>query len=253
MRQRIAKMVNNRFVNPIVIFFGIEKIFMELYNPYRNFKADASKKSVREIAGFSHNEYIDKVINKIKQILWNAFHDNCPKDAKILEIGCGPGNYIEEFKKEYKMSGVDINDSMINIAKSRFPDSDFFLGDFIKIPLPQKYDAVYCIGTLQYFYPSQIKYLMKKVSEILNPEGIFIVNFPHALSEYDTKFPDLSYSQYSPEYIRKNSSDYFKIITDMQTIDERKITIYDEKPYKNPVNSNERTYLNSYTIILKKK
>ena len=253
MRQRIARLLNNRYVNPFVVFLGIERIFMSVYNPYKNFKADITQKSYREIAGFSHNEYMDKVLNAITSQLKSAIENNCATNSKVLEIGCGPGNFVAELEGSYKMTGLDINESMVEIASKRLPGSEFLQGDFLKIHLNEKYNAVYCIGALQYFYPSQLNAFFLKVSSILNPGGIFFVNFPHALNVADTKFPDLSYISYSPERVRNVGLKQFDIIYDKHTLDDKRVKYFDDKPYENPINKELRTYMNSYTLVFKKK
>jgi len=252
MRQKIARLVNNRFVNPIVVFLGVEKVFMSLYNPYKNFKADASKKSLREIAGFSHNEHMDRILSALIAQLKGFIADNCKKGAKVMEIGCGPGNFVAEIMDEYQATGLDINESMVQIASERLPNARFLHGDFLSYKFDEKFDAIYCIGALQYFYPSQLDTFMNKIHSILNPGGIFFVNFPHALNLQDTKFPDLSYISYSPERIRNEGAKYFKVIHNKHTLDEKTVDLYDKQPYENPVNKGLRTYLNSYSIVFKK-
>lgn len=252
MRQTIAKIINNRRINRVIVFLRIERLFIIFYNPYKNFRADEKKKSVREISGFSHNEYIDRVLERIKFLLKETVATNFKGRIRILEIGCGPGNYIEDLQKEHKVAGIDINQSMLDIAKKRFPESEFIYGDFLKAKLQDKYDFIYCVGVLQYFYPSQIPALFAKISSLLNDQGVFFVNFPHALGQEDLRYPNLSYVQYSPELLRKAASGHFSIIFDLHTTDGRFIREYDETPHENPVDKGERTYLNSYTLIFKK-
>lgn len=252
MRRKIAKLFNNRFTNPIIVFFRIERFFAQLYNPYKNFKADATKKSLREIAGFSHNEYMDKILATMTSHLKTFIGNNCKQNAKVIEIGCGPGNFVAELTESYEMTGLDINESMVQIAGERLPQAKFIHGDFLSVDFKEKYDAVYCIGALQYFYPSQLKRFMDKIDSILVPGGIFYVNFPHALTKQDTKFPDLSYISYSPEKIRNEGKRCFEIIHDRHTIDDRKVMDFDTNPYENPLQKGFRTYLNSYSFVFKK-
>ena len=51
--------------------------------------------------------------------------------TSILDIGCGFGDfcfYLKNLKSSIKYTGVDINESLIGVAKKEFRDSNFYLG-----------------------------------------------------------------------------------------------------------------------------
>lgn len=252
MRRVINIIFNNRLVNAVMIFFGIEKAFKLIYNPYKNFKADITQKSELEIAGFSDNEFINKVLNNIHTHLSEVIKNNCPANGIIADIGCGPGNYLNDFYDRYRLIGIDLNQSMIDIASKRFPNAIFIKGDFLEINFQEKIDCFYCTGALQYYYPSQIDKIFEKAYNSLKTGGIFFINFPHATKKLDTQFPDLSYVSYSPLKIRESGEKRFDLIHDKHVLDDRTIDEYDTQPYENPVTKGQRTYMNSYTMVFKK-
>lgn len=51
-----------------------------------------------------------------------------PEGARVLEIGCGPGDLLASLKPGYGL-GVDFSPSMIEIARSRHPDLKFQMTD----------------------------------------------------------------------------------------------------------------------------
>ena len=76
------------------------------------------------------------------------FVENC----SILDIGCAQGGFnsiIKKFINKFSYTGLDESLEMINIAKSKFPESKFILvNKKIYIKLKEKYDIVIILGIL---------------------------------------------------------------------------------------------------------
>ena len=81
------------------------------------------------------NEYVEyfgedwEFINEIQE-----FSTLFPKNAKILDLGCGSG-YITNYLHNQNLNaiGLDFSQEMINIAKTKFPNIEFLLDDFVNI------------------------------------------------------------------------------------------------------------------------
>lgn len=65
--------------------------------------------------------------------------------AKILEIGCGPGNITKYFlskRPDFNVFGIDIAPNMIELAKKNNPTAKFSIMDSRKIDeIQEKYDG----------------------------------------------------------------------------------------------------------------
>src|SRR3989344_4193757 len=62
---------------------------------------------------------------------------------KILDLGCGTGLHEKEFSKRgYDVTGLDLSEEMIEIAKKRNPEYKFFIGDMSNFEVGEKFDAV---------------------------------------------------------------------------------------------------------------
>lgn len=211
-------------------------------------------KSTQENAGYSNRQEINEVLEKSKKDLLAAVKKHLDTTGKILDIGCGPGMYLSLFKdSDFELHATDINHHMIALAKQNVSKAIFYHGDFKEVSIPQKFNFIYCIGVLIYIPPSQLDSFFEKIETLLENNGILYLNFPHAISYGDTWFRDITYVQYSPEYIRKKLTKWFDIIKDAHALDERKIDVYDKKPYKSLNPDTQRTYKNSYLLIAKKK
>src|SRR5690606_1929583 len=64
---------------------------------------------------------------------YDFFCDSIPKsNAKLLEIGCGPGNitrYLLSKRADFEIFGIDIAPNMIELAKQNNPTAKFEIMD----------------------------------------------------------------------------------------------------------------------------
>ena len=97
-------------------------------------------------------------------------------EAKILDLGCGMGDPIGKYfiDKGYQLTGVDGSSKLIDLAKNRFPQAEFMVGDMRKISLKEKFDSI--IAWNSFFHlPKEDQRLMFKIFENhINPGGILM-------------------------------------------------------------------------------
>tara|TARA_B110001452_G_scaffold112645_1_gene93498 strand:+ start:281 stop:949 length:669 start_codon:yes stop_codon:yes gene_type:complete len=113
------------------------------------------------------NKYYEKLYKKYgyspKSLGWEKgkqflrFHQlTCDfelKNASILDVGCGFGDFIKYLNlnkiKNFKYVGVDIIEDFINEAKKLYPNDDikFYKSNFIDLELSEKFDYGIASGT----------------------------------------------------------------------------------------------------------
>lgn len=77
--------------------------------------------------------------------------------ASVLELGCGSGLEILSVLAAhgYKVTGLDIEQDVLDFAKSNFDKlglhADFIHGDMFDIEIEQKFDLVYSVGVIEHF------------------------------------------------------------------------------------------------------
>jgi len=59
--------------------------------------------------------------------------------AKILEVGCGTGWLSAALRQFGKVSACDLGDKIIELAKTKYPEVDFYSGDIQTLDLPVDY------------------------------------------------------------------------------------------------------------------
>lgn len=98
--------------------------------------------------------------------------------SKLLDVGCGTGKYTNFFSEcGINAVGIDISKTGIAVAKKRFPDSQFFVGDVTNLSFAdQSFNIIFCSG-LSLFNETNLDNLLPFVSYLLSfitENGLFI-------------------------------------------------------------------------------
>ena len=72
--------------------------------------------------------------------------------SSLLDLGCGSGDPVDiEIAKKHKVTGVDISQTQINLARQKVPNGHFIHGDAASVDFPlASFDAVISFYTLEY-------------------------------------------------------------------------------------------------------
>ncbi len=93
---------------------------------------------------------------------------NLSSNQSLLEVGCGAGAIaMPMIKSGIKVTGIDRNADLIDIAVNAMPDGEFHVGDAADFDLPNKsFDAALSQGVFQ-FFPSQ-QYGIDSISNMIS-------------------------------------------------------------------------------------
>lgn len=124
----------------------------------------------------------NEVQNDIVSLSLNYIKDN----SKLLDLGCSTGSLLIDIaktskKKNINYLGIDSSSNMIDIAKkkiikNKYKDNfEFICSDFLKFKSNEKFSIVYMNYTLQFVRPLERQKLVKKIFNLLKPNGVFII------------------------------------------------------------------------------
>lgn len=132
------------------------------------------------------------------------------KRGALLEIGAAHGDFLYALKNRgWKTSGIEISEDAVKIAKEK-NNIDLYTGTLESFESKNKFDVICMFQTLEHL-PNP-KFLIDKSFELLNPNGIIVIEVPN-INSFDMKInferKRLSYdlprhlSHFSPSFLKK--------------------------------------------------
>ncbi|KAI7905352.1 S-adenosyl-L-methionine-dependent methyltransferase [Cokeromyces recurvatus] len=120
----------------------------------------------------------DLFIQSVKELLQKKYYSTSPsKVVKILEVGCGSGDFAlilkNKLKDKVEITAIDPSDK-INLAKSKSTGSDvhFEESDIFTYKIKEKFDLVLFTKSLHHCNP--VEKAVQIAYDLLNHDGVFI-------------------------------------------------------------------------------
>jgi SAM-dependent methyltransferase len=93
----------------------------------------------------------------------------------MLHLGCGGGHIDMTLKKQFQVTGVDISENMLALARKLNPENRYVLGDLRNIRLEEKYDVVLLYDGINYMSTEEdLKAAFESAFINLNNNGIVL-------------------------------------------------------------------------------
>ena len=96
---------------------------------------------------------------------------------ELLDIGCGTGRHIEYLRDTFHCEGLDVDRSMLDIARERNPGVTFHQADMIGFNLGKKYDVITCLFSSIGYLPNvqRLEQSLQTFVRHLKPGGVIII------------------------------------------------------------------------------
>lgn len=138
--------------------------------------------SFRDYAEYYDLIYKDKDYEGELEFIESFFGDNKP--SKILELGCGTGNYTKILsEKGYDVTAIDLSEDMLEIARRKC-SCRVIQGDIRDFSIDEKFDAAICMfAVLGYITDNrELKKTLVNIRAHLKPGGLFIFDVWNGLA-----------------------------------------------------------------------
>lgn len=108
-----------------------------------------------------------------------------PKNAKILDVGCGVGVDAGYMASEgLEVIGIDLSKEMLKLARQKFPQIDFRQQDIRKLDFPpNSFDGILASCSLIHIPKKDVPALLKRFYQILNKDGVIYIALQGGKSE----------------------------------------------------------------------
>lgn len=95
--------------------------------------------------------YYDRLYEKLDHekeanfIKWAVERHKLCENNDLLDVACGTGRHIQLLKDDFNITGLDLNQNMLQIAQEKIPRVQFIQGDMQKLDLDQKFGIILCM------------------------------------------------------------------------------------------------------------
>ena len=95
-------------------------------------------------------ETIEKYIEETEPLCTILKEQSSIEVRTLLHLGCGAGGNDYTFKQHYSVTGVDISDDMLKIARDINPGVRYIQGDMRNVKLMKHFDAIVIPDSIDY-------------------------------------------------------------------------------------------------------
>jgi 2-polyprenyl-3-methyl-5-hydroxy-6-metoxy-1,4-benzoquinol methylase len=137
---------------------------------------------------------------------------------EILDIGCGTGGHVDEFKKEgcVSVKGIDRSGAMIERAKKLYPANNYLLGDVESTTLfsAGQFNLVTMYYFTMYYLPHR-EQILKNIFTWMKPGGGLVIHIVNRekfdpILEAASPFSGFSLQKYSKSRVTKSTISFDK-------------------------------------------
>ena len=109
--------------------------------------------------------------------VFNLFCSKLPKNASVLDFGCGPGIPFtrELVKRGFQVTAIDISDTMIKEAKKNVSEATYVRVSMTDINFENEFDGIFSGYTMLCLDPENFKIATKKAVKSLKRGGFFFL------------------------------------------------------------------------------
>lgn len=182
------------------------------------------KESIKEAMQFYDKFaklYAEHTFPRLMQFQLNEFISKLPKNAKVLDIGCGSGrdsHYFHDYGLD--VTAIDSSENIIKEAKIRIPEATFKKMDMRKLTFPKEsFDGAWMMASLTSIEKKDALTVLKEAAKVLKKNGILYVAVKEGEGEIIEKKPVYLNSPKFYAYYKKDELDSlitsagFKIVT----------------------------------------
>lgn len=165
----------------------MDKDNKEIFDNYLTYQYSHCEKT-----DFNDDKQVLSLLKKnrlpIEHNLGRLFKERVGNDSKVLDLGCGYGNFLFFLRSHgYKnVTGVDISTEEIAVCEKLFPAYKFHQADIHEYirATDEKFDVVYLSHVLEHVKKEDLFGFLEGIRRILADDGIFIILVPNCAAYF---------------------------------------------------------------------
>lgn len=147
-----------------------------------------------------------------------------PKNAKVLDVGCGAGVPVTNFLVEsgFDATGVDFSEGMLKLARRNVPKAKFIKKDMTKLDFKENsFDGLTAFYSIIHVSREKHSSLFQSFHRMLKPKGVMLISIgPDKWEGTDGYYgTEMFWSHHNPEKSLQITKDAgFQIIFDKHIV-----------------------------------
>ena len=95
----------------------------------------------------------------------------------VLDVACGTGEHLRFLREFYEVEGLDLNEAMLEVARSKLPGVPLHHGDMLDFDLGRRFDAGVCLfSAIGYLRTAdELTAGVANMARHLEPGGVLVV------------------------------------------------------------------------------
>ena len=169
-------------------------------------------------------QYADLTFQNILQYELNNFISLLPKNARILDVGCGSGKDVQYFiDYGFQAVGIDASENMIREAKKKVADGDFKIMNLFSLDFPKEsFDAAWVLDTVSFIDKADMPKFLSSIYDVLKSNAVIFISARQGVGETEIEYEKLGnskiniaffYQEEMEELLGKNGFEILNLFT----------------------------------------
>ena len=103
-----------------------------------------------------------------------------PKEATLLDLGCGPGQNIKTimgYDQSIRATGIDLSEEFVKIARQHNPTATFAQANICELKAERKYDVILASFCIVHLNNEETENLIRFIADSLVANGTLYLSF----------------------------------------------------------------------------
>ncbi|MFS8131294.1 MAG: methyltransferase domain-containing protein [Candidatus Dojkabacteria bacterium] len=136
-----------------------------------NSRFDKTLETYEKVAAEYHASRVGKLVS---QDQLDEFMNIVNAPARVIDIGCGPGQDMTYLSQKYVVDGIDISKRFVEIARLENPSSKIINADIVDYDLGKEYyKGIWSRDAIHHIKGSKLDVVFQKIADSLVEGGIF--------------------------------------------------------------------------------
>lgn len=99
------------------------------------------------------------------------------KGKKLLDVGCGTGHHAGLLSKRYHVTGLDLDENILSVARKKYPNIPFHQGNMIDFKLNTRYDIIISLFSSIGYVQNKVNLnkTIKNLADHLHSRGVMLI------------------------------------------------------------------------------